>query len=105
MPARDRGMQLGPRRWCHREQLRYAPRLRSGLVLRENAPRREIERVLLADLLGRSGVANGCEPRATAWRGKALGKEPRRARMILVRARPENAALVLDTLVRDPGVI
>ena len=77
-PRRD-GIDLDQRLGRELHEPLDAPRLRPRLVLREDAPRREEERILGVRLFRRRLVAHGMEARTPARRGEALGEQARRS--------------------------
>src|SRR5690606_33248588 len=92
------------------------PRLRAGQVLRDHAARCEDDRVLLIHLLGGRRVAGHVEPRLAIREEERAGalrygvprarlEQARRAGVVLVVARPEDAELPLDLLVGDAPVV
>src|SRR5262249_59606376 len=82
------------------------PGLRAGEKLRHHAARREDDRVLVVDVLCRRTVRDRMEacPAVRMVEAAAL-EEPRRPRMLLVRARPEDTHRAIEPLVGDAAVV
>ncbi len=65
----------------HIAQGRYAPGLRSRLVLRHHAPGREIQRILVVRFFGCGAVGNGVKAGAAVGGGELVQEQARRTRM------------------------
>jgi hypothetical protein len=98
------------------DQRPYAPRLRPGQEVADDAARRQHERVLGIDVFHRRRVLRGKEAGLAVGkveRPRALGdgvpgarlEQARGSGMGFVRARPEDAVRGLDLLVRDPRIV
>jgi hypothetical protein len=86
-------------------QLAYPPGLRATLVLREDPAGRQMQRVLGARRLRRPAMLDRVEASPTVRCRESIEEQPRRARMLRRRARPEDAVLASDPVVVDAAVV
>ncbi len=98
-------MHLGERFGCRVPQFVDVTRLSTGLVVREHAARRQVQWELRIGSVGRRAVGHAVESGAAARCGKAVREQPRCARVIGARARPEQAVFHLDALVGDASIV
>ena len=104
-PRGQVGMDVDDRLGLGVEQRLGPPGLRAGLVVRPAAPGGEAVRVLVVGRFGGVAVVHDVEARPAVGGGEAVLEEARRASVIFRRARPEDAALVVDALVADARVV
>ena len=98
-------MQLRQRNRRNVPQLPDAPRLRPRLILRQVAPRGQMQRIFPVRRLRRLLMPHRMKPRPSVRSGKPVPKHPRRPRMPGVRARPEHPVLRVNPRVADARII
>ena len=104
LPRGDR-MHFGERLRGPFFQLADMAGLRARLVVREHAPGREEQRILVVSSINRCAMGDGVKSRAAGRCGKGFGEQARRSRMIECRTRPEDAVFGGDSLVGDPRIV
>src|SRR5262249_31329151 len=87
------------------DQGSHAPGLRAGVVVLLVAPGGEVERVVLVRELRGRAIRHAVKARAARGMEETLGEEARRARVSLVRARPEDALVGPEPLVGEAAVV
>src|SRR5688572_26079404 len=87
------------------EQRRHAPCLITGLVLRQHAACREIQRVLVIWFLAWRTLLYGMKVCPAVRSAKAVEEQPGRAWMAGVRAGPEQSVAVTEPVVGDAGIV